>query len=213
MTCHFGKCFWSLQTLKSGHWSLQVIYHLARATIVAELHEPRSTKYGLKVRRNEQYSCLYLQFHLYCISARKPLILEFSSICASIAQRQSTGLVNQGSWVQFSLEARVNDYCYFGWFESNERENFTFKWEHPTWRPCRMKTLDYATKLIVPAIFERNGLSTRFIDCIMFSFSGLQSAGCRWTEKSMSAASQNLNAWNYSWKAYQFPTAVVAVNG
>ena len=96
MTCHFGKCFWSLQTLKSGHWSLQVMYHLARATIVAELHEPRSTKYGLKVRRNEQYSCFYLQFHLYCISARKPLILEFSSICASIAQRQSTGLVARG---------------------------------------------------------------------------------------------------------------------
>ena len=135
MTCHFGKCFWSLQTLKSGHWSLQVIYHLARATIVAELHEPRSTKYGLKVRRNEQYSCFYLQFHLYCISARKPLILEFSSICASIAQRQSTGLVNQGSWVQFSLEARGNDCFYFSWFESNERENWdTFKWENPTWR-------------------------------------------------------------------------------
>ena len=54
---------------------------------------------------------------------------------ASIAQGQSTGLVNQGSWVQFSLEARGNDCFYFSWFESNERENWdTFKWENPTWR-------------------------------------------------------------------------------
>ena len=72
------------------------------------------------------------------------------------------------------------------------------------------KPLDSATKLIVPAIFERNGLATRFIACILFSFSGLQSAGCRWTEKSMFAISQNVNAWNYSWKAYHFHRAAVA---
>ena len=81
--------------------------------------------------------------HFEC-SGTQPCICLIQSckwIEASIAQRQSTGLVNQGSWVQFSLEARGNDYFYFSWFESNERENWdTFKWwEHPTWRPCRVK--------------------------------------------------------------------------
>jgi hypothetical protein len=39
---------------------------------------------------------------------------------ASIAQRQSTGLVNQGSWVRSSLEAATTYFCHFATsFESN----------------------------------------------------------------------------------------------
>ena len=78
---------------------------------------------------------------------------------------------------------------YFRWYFKY------FKWKQTLWR----KSLD--------AIFERNGLSTRFIDCILFS---LRLASCRWTEKSMSGISQNFNAWNYLWKVYQFHKAVVA---